>query len=110
MGSLPEIDHGVVADILDGAADYLEQHGRCRDQAHDSEGRLCLLAAVSQSRSALHATPIQLRASLSALRARIGIPGLVAWQDNEASDQQVLDLLRRTAKHERILAEPERGS
>jgi hypothetical protein len=102
--SAAEIDHGVIADILDDAADYLEQHGRCRGQAHDSEGRLCLLAAVSQARLALHATPIQLRAALHALRTQSGLAGLVMWQDNEASDQQVFDLLRGTAKHERILA------
>jgi hypothetical protein len=114
-----------IADDLDGAADYIEKHGWTRGTPVDELGRVCLIGginAVTIGCPAYRATdsvterrriidllngPRRTRA-VTAVSRTVGHPA--AWNDtNGRTEQEVLDLLRTTAKEHRILADTQKG-
>ena len=80
-----------VADLLDTAADYIEEHGWTRG-AYRRRGRVCLNEALFRSAARLDVY----RGAYLVLWDRTGGP--VLWNDAQRSRVPVLKLLRDTAR------------
>jgi hypothetical protein len=91
------------ADVLDDAADLLERQGWCQVYMEDSDGRHCVVGALSAAAAVAHSRVAHAGAE-NAIWARVGMP--TAWNDApERTEQEVLDLLRSVAKDQRRIAE-----
>ncbi len=103
-----------VADLLDDAADLIERDGWAQGWLRDPDGRLCpggaiVVADVAGSQILACRSPL-VQAGLSAARDTIG-GALTGWNDAEGrTEQQVLDMLRTTAKRQRIAADQAGGT
>jgi hypothetical protein len=95
-------DHAAVADVLDSAADYIEEHGLARGQGNIGQKR-CSIHALDR---AAGSTGLYL-AACRGLKAAADVDecGLAEWSDASPNDQVVLDAFRLAAKSERILAD-----
>lgn len=103
-------------DLLLGAAGYMGEHGHCKRQLRDDDGRVCLMGSLHSAASLTlaeacelvdeHAPRDRARATycdaVNALRNAIGdfIP---AWNDREETTQEDAILaLKRAAHGERL--------
>ncbi len=105
-----------VADLLDDAADLLERDGWAQGWLRDPDGRLCAagaMMAADVAGSENCRSPL-VQAGLSAASDTIGGGlsfTLPMWNDaSDRTEQQVLDLLRTTAKRQRIAADQTGGA
>lgn len=94
--------HESVSDVLDDAADYIEQHGWCQESM-DGTSR-CLSMAMSE----VAPSDALWKSAFEAVERAVGIRGvsLICWNDHPGrTKQEVLDALRAAAKAERRLAD-----
>jgi hypothetical protein len=97
-------DHNEVADLLDGAADIIERDGWCQG-AFESNGAVCALGALNKAAGSdpncgITRNPVG-QAVFQLLTKRTG-GNILVWNDrHERTEQEVLDLFRVAAKHER---------
>ncbi len=115
-----------VADLLDDAADLIERDGWAQGWLRDPDGHLCATGAVAAAATTDDLLTNQtlrglvldpngpVRAGIRAAEDTIGGGlsfTLPMWNDAEGrSEQQVLDLLRTTAKRQRIAANQAGGT
>lgn len=83
-----------VAEILEGACDELLIHGRSRDEYEGEDGSICLYNALIKSAARLGLAHRYYRAR-NELADRVAYPSV--WNAS-ATDDEVFDLLRNTAK------------
>lgn len=104
--------HSRIADVLDAAADYIEQHGLARGLSIGPDGKSrCSVAACNEGSRRLFNTDwlsrppeaaIVANRAIDVLRKVAGVENIVQWSD-ESPVQEVLDAFRLAAKQERIL-------
>jgi hypothetical protein len=99
-----------VADLLDDAAALTERDGWAQGWMHDPDGRWCQVGAIKGAAAARGMQwnwPL-LQAAFNAVADAIGVPTveLTGWNDAEGrTEQQVLGMLRTTAKRQRVAAD-----
>lgn len=94
-----------IADVLDDAADYIEQYGHFKGDGHGpgdiDTAPACAIGAIN---SALN-WGIGTSVVADALQGVVPADSLVAWNDApERTKQQVLDAFRKAAKQQRMQA------
>lgn len=101
-----------LAEILEGAAEIIDERGWCRNTFADEAGRLCLMGAVmvDLNRRGLgtgaHFHGVEHRLVLEFFPEHPGGP--IGWNDKSAHDgAQVTDKMRMIAKDLRNRATPE---
>jgi len=97
------MDHEQIANALDDAADYIEQHGWFSVRAnHYSDGDDPACAVVAIDRVAQDRPYLAVSVFEAWLGTADGICDLVAWNNApERTKQEVLDAFRAVAKQER---------
>ncbi len=86
------------ADVLLAAADYLEKWGWCQNAIRDSDGRACLLGALSLSISRIGKGNVV--AAMNRLERHLKM-SVDAWNDDICkSQEQAVDALRAAAQNE----------
>lgn len=100
---LTEEELSLLADIIDDAADYMEEHGSCAGKFRDNVGRVCMEGALSGAlQRKLSSIPVNsINNSYHALDAFVRketvYTSTVSFSDGH-SHQQRLDMMRRCAK------------
>jgi hypothetical protein len=87
-----------VADTLDRAADYIEEHGLCRDRKGGlgADGSVCVIQAINKANP--HSYLVRSRA-IDAMRELTGEDLLNVWSDYLAADAtDVINHLRKAAE------------
>lgn len=104
-----------IADVLDGAADAIIEHGWTQHHAMDTEGRICLVGGVCVATGipltrgqiapdweAIEANPLANAAFETLKRLPFLTPTPTCWNDNRSrTEDDVHDTLRTTAKVKR---------
>ena len=87
------------AEVLNIAADIIEQRGWCQNNMMDPEGRVCLLGALNMSSSGAriqvwdHVSPV-----IDDLAKYLGVSIIVTWNDEVGRTQfEVVNVLRKRA-------------
>jgi len=105
-------DHNEVADVLDGAADVIERDGWHQGHYYIPGEGVCAIGAFAQATGLRH-PDIEDRGfgPRRALAGHLGFDPdyagpIIRWNDApERTKQEVLDALRKAAKHERAAAD-----
>lgn len=104
-------NHTEVADVLDDAADYIEEHGLQRNASKGANGQLCSMRSIDSAAWRVEAgvswrlcwDAAEALAKAAGLRGYACVP---AWNDDpETPEQTVLDAFRAAAKLQRRLAD-----
>ncbi len=88
-------------EVLERAADILEQNGWCRRSYEDSRGHHCVLGAIGVARygNAYIAFDSPEHQFLKhALVADYGKSGVIAWNDAQRDGRKVVRFIRRAAR------------
>lgn len=109
------------SDVIENTADYIEEHGWTQRHMIDSEGKVCILGGfclgvtnifTSNTTEAVHAAKYAVAIAVwdawrPGARCHATTSGVISsWNDAEGrTEQEVLDILRKTAKEQRILEE-----
>ena len=96
-----------IADVLERAADYIDQHGWCQDEYADDSGRVCAAGAISAitEGSPERFAPLSMRLALSNAVEDLGFTGIADWNDALGRTQaEVTAKIREVAAAERAKA------
>lgn len=94
------------AEILDKAADYIEEHGWVRDTYQTRTGEVCVLGAIGLVCSGGQRLIAWDDQATRALRDFIDLPhpsSLSAWNDKQVDGVAVITALRQAAERSRSL-------
>lgn len=84
------------ADVLNAAADLIEENGWCQGWSEDSLGRHCTLGAVAAVGKPEPAEVIT--NAVEHLRRATGVVGVASWNDEDGrTKEEVVETLRKAA-------------
>jgi hypothetical protein len=96
-----------VPDVLNAAADLLEEKGWTQKVAEDSQGRHCLVGALDYAARDLPGAVKTFDDALEAVQQRLPGGWVVNWNDTPGrTAEQVIALLRRVAAEETETSTP----
>lgn len=95
-----------VAEVLERAAEVIEERGWCQNDLYTADGRLCLMGAVDRVTRTEAGVFLNAMEAMDeyvidnyAARRGIGLRPCVTWNDSaDRTEHEVIDALRRCAK------------